>query len=271
MYKQRPSLFYLLYNLQKVSPARLFCALHLQLENPWKYCPSFPEVLVESGLISLRALNDLRDAYGELDEEPLLHLLLDGGVLDLTEYVQIRDLHYFYPQRYVGDLMVSEQFLSEKEIRSFLSQALRGFAHDPHIQNTDAYIFECRELVRQRLIYRGYFSPDEIQILNFLSGPYLALQDKPLLDMLVVNGDIPRDCLEVLLQDRLQWVSDPLLPLLGCRGFQLQSLMGFIQKYPLAEQGESLAVRLVQAGQVSHHRLREAIMGTYRAALPQAA
>lgn len=268
----RPSLFYLLYNYRLVSPVRLLAALHYQHEQDWKSATSFVSILKEFCGLEPRMLSQLQERFGDLELEPLPQLLLDARHINEYQFFKLQGLRYYFPSTYVGKLLIEQGILDQDGLNNFLSTGPVGFnlydeARTPMQQR------QAMMLLYERLLLREYLSREEMTALGIHRLEHLSISFKPLVDVLIMHGDVPVDLLGILQPQAVPREIDPLLPLLACSGFSEPSLLAGIRRNTqkdlerTTEWGTdlNLACELVDKGLISPHRLKSAVLESYRA------
>lgn len=276
----KPSLFYLLNNYGLFTSDRLVWALYYQMVRPWDQTPSYVQILQAFDDRLARHLLTFRQMFGELDEEPLAHLALEQGLIDVRQLELTQQLCQAEPQTYPGKLMIEHGFLTEDQLERLLLF--------PHFKITpereEIFAFRGLRLMEQRLWLRGYISRPDAENLGLLTMMRLPLDLKPLADLLVLNGEMPTH-LQSLICPNPPLTDDPLWHILELSGLKQQASEDVLQRFQNAKNliqsadpetaadsvnvAPNLALRLVESGLISQTRLSNLILLVMRAQLPK--
>ncbi len=272
----KPSLFYLLNNYGLFNSDRLVWALYYQMVRPWDPTPSYVQILQAFDDRLARHLLTFRQMFGELDEEPLAHLALEQGLIDVRQLELTQQLCLSEPGIYPGKLMIEQGFLSEDQLERLLLF--------PHFKITpereEIFAFRALRLMEQRLWLRGYISRPDAENLGLLTMMRLPLELKPLADLLVINGDMPTH-LQALICPNPPITDDPLWHILELSGLKQQTSEEVLKRFQNAKnqvqsahtQADSLepnlALQLVESGLLSQTRLSNLMLLVMRAQLPK--
>jgi len=263
----KPSLLYILFNTRQVSAERLLWALHYQYGRPWTGSLTYSQILIAFNDLSPKKLTDLRETYGNLDEEPLAHLLLDQGFITHEQFLTIQTLRPAFGQTYIGDLLVKQAGVLRRQLEAVLFSPLLSAPLTPAGE-----ILARRQAIKQftqRLWQRGYFQAADLNALGIDRLEYVSRSFKPLADLLVLNGDLPEHLLPLLFNQAIQREAEPLLPLLSCAGYEPDTLLKALDaRSEPGDQHRNLALLLAEKNLISRRRLTDLILVTYRAVLP---
>ena len=264
----KPSLFYILYNRRMVSPERLRWALWYQFGRPWLTTLSYSQVLIAFNDLSLWDLKQIRETWGpELDEEPIGHLLLDHDRISLAEMLKAQEMQLELPHVYLGHILSYLGYTFREELEYFHKKPLFKRPHAPAEQK--AARFKALDLFRSRLWMRGYFTQQEISLLELDRQDVLAPSFRPLADLLVLNGDLPDYLVDLMCVSPVPRSSEPLLSLLICQGYPPDVLLPKLAKCMVpGDEDKNLAILLAEKGLISRQRLNTLILETYRAVIP---
>lgn len=263
----KPSLFYLLYNSRLVSSERLIWALHYQYGRPQDAMLTYSQILIAFNALSPKNLISLRENHGPLDEEPLGHLCLEHGLISSERFQVLQTLQAGFSALYPGEILQRQLGVEARQLEALLHAPLLTLPLTPAGE-----ILSRRQAVQQfhlRLVQRGYLSQEALQDLGINNLSSLPASFKPLVDLLVLNGDLPDHLLALLLGHTVLAKNDPLLALLHCQGYASDTLMQALnQRLKPEDQGKSLAWLLAEKGLISSRRLSQLILDAYRGLVP---
>ncbi|MGV3526312.1 MAG: hypothetical protein ACO1RX_18985 [Candidatus Sericytochromatia bacterium] len=259
----KPSLLFVLHNFRVVPAEQLWWALHYQFGRPWDASLGYSQILIAFNHLSPKKLVAVREIWGELDEEPIGHLLLDTGLISFNQLLKVQALRPAYPRTYTGQLLVRQDYISSEQIQSLLEN--NYFSPPTSRIEKLAARRHGLELLQQRLLMRELLTPALLERLGFRGASYLPVGCKPLADLLVMLGDFPDHLLPCMLEEPVALANEPLLALLIGSGYPPDTLLPKLASlHSPQDQGKNLAVLLVEKGLISVQRLSHLILETYR-------
>ncbi|PKL77705.1 MAG: hypothetical protein CVV27_04770 [Candidatus Melainabacteria bacterium HGW-Melainabacteria-1] len=254
----RPSLFYLLYNHGLVAPERLVWALYYQLIGSWDDTPGFTQILLafDDGLRG--PIQRLRDALGELDEEPLGHLLLEQSLLSPEQYLAARSLKCVFTQTYLGKILILQDLIEQDQLESAL---LFPYFRLPEPGARSAALCRIMGLIERRLWLRDYLSRADAESLGLPGRNQLPPSMALLADLMALNGDLPWPLLK-LVRPQIPDCFEPFKRMLKAQNIAPESL------YATGSTLRAPAIRCVQANLLTHRRLNNLLLHQLRSQLP---
>ena len=99
------------------------------IDDVWDY-------LVEQGILDCRAAGELR-RRGEEDRAPLGRILVEEGLLEMSELMRALRLSYARPYQRLGDIVVAEGLCSREDIERAVELQRRRSRHPIE------YVLEC--------------------------------------------------------------------------------------------------------------------------------
>lgn len=261
------SLFYLLVNYHHLSLEKLVFALRYQVSRAQNLSLSFSQILIAFNLVHHQLLEDLSREFGELDNDPLGHLLVDSGRISIEQLQRLRaqnpapggSLVPLLKQNLAYEI---QALLQELEVICSLKQ--------PSILQLLQKRQLAISLFKQRLWDSGWLEPGCYKTLGLDKLDYLPLRFKPLLDLLVMSGDYPEYLQSALLVEYVDFVDEPLLRLLCRPGLVESSVFSRLiysyhhQNSQPAPLSKNPAVLLVSEELISRHLIRHAIQQAYQ-------
>lgn len=265
----KPSLFYLLHNYRLVASERLIWALYYQSLGNWNWSPSFLQILIAfDDSLSTKVMN-LREQLGELDEEPLSHLLLDQGLLDESHFEEIRSLQRAFPHLYPGKLLIEQGLLTDEQLERLMLYPYFQVPADS--DERPDLVYAALKQMEKRLWLRDYLGRRDAESLGLLEHSHLPKVYLPLAELLVLNGDLSATQLQLLSPKPRRatpvatMLSHPLWNLLQSPGLASEIAAGWTPE----SADEPLAIRLVNQGVISRSRLSNLILNDCYARLPE--
>lgn len=256
----RPALFYLLANYRLVPLPRLIHALRYQLQRQPQLKLSFSQVLIAFNDLHHAALSQLQDDFGCLDEDPLGHLLVDTGRMEL------RELHRCQLQAHGASVAT---VLARAEGWTRLLEELDALEVALRQRERALDLLQRRDmgmaLFKQRLLQSGLIEPEHYQILGLSMLQYLPLRFKPLLDALVVCGEWPEYLQPAILVEHIGLGDEPLLQLLQRPGLLEPAGLARLRRQfdPAVDAGKNPAVLLAEKGLMPRGQTVMAIQQAY--------
>lgn len=260
---QRHSLFYLLANYHLIPLERLAYALRYQVQRCQDLNLSFTQILVAFNMLHHQSLNQLRHDFGELDEDPLGRLLVDTGRISPQQLQAIKTqapatgaslcplLKQKFPTEIV-DLLNELTRLSEAKKENLLELVQKRHMAMEHFK---------RGLFESNLL-----EPAQIEALDLSKLNYLPMRFKPLLDVLIMNGDWPIYLQSAVLVESIPFEEEPLLVLL-CRPGLVEAQVFSQLMYHYQQLGQGLhhpACLLVEQKLISRHKIQSAVKLAYQ-------
>ncbi len=212
---QRSSLFYLLLNYRLVPLERLIRALRYQVSREAQLHLSFSQILIAFNDLKPEQLLALREAFGELDEDPIGHLLLETGRLTARDLQRMRRKH---PDGAIGLHLLREELIATGE-RECLFRELDSWCGNL-TGHTVLEVLQRRSAAmkhfQQALWDSELISPEAFRALGLWNQEYLPKRFKPLYDALLLLGLFPAYKLSAIMVESCRMHEEPLLKLL-CR------------------------------------------------------
>lgn len=211
-FSQLPSLFYLLANHGLVSLDRLVRALRYQAGRGSELSLSFAQILVAFNDVHHNSLTRLRDDYGELDEDPIGHLMVDMGHLSMRRLQALR-ARLSTPTASISPLLATGP---SAPARDALLRDLEALCQVNSAQQSLQLRYMAMTQFKQKLLDSALLDRQSFDALGIWDLEYVPLRFKPLLDVLVLNGEWPGYLTPAVLVEHAELASEPLLRLL-CR------------------------------------------------------
>lgn len=211
---QRSSLFYLLLNYRLVSLERLIQALRYQVARESQLHLSFSQILIAFNDLSFEQLCGLREAFGELDEDPIGHLLVESGRIKARDLQRIRRQH---PEGAIGAHLLRAELIAPGE-RECLFRELDSLctANSVSVLEVLQRRHQAMTHFKQTLWDSELISPEDFRALGLWNLDYLPKRFKPLFDVLVLLGLFPASKLKAMMVETIRFDEEPILQLL-CR------------------------------------------------------
>lgn len=259
-HRLRPSLFYLLANFRRVPLDRLIHALCYQSERLPELRLSFSQILIAFNDLHHAGLAALHADFGEVDDDPLGHLLVDTGRIDLNHLHRLQlqahgaSIATVMHQPNLTDALYDELSL----IDAAASQ--RELAYEVLQKRQMAMAF-----LKSRLSLSGLLSPEHFQILGLALLQYLPLRYKPLMDVMVLCGEWPDFLQNAIMVEHIGLDEEPLLKLLCRPGLLEPSALARLRRLydPNKDRGVNPAVLLVEKGLISRGEIVMAVQQAY--------
>ncbi|HEY9839460.1 MAG TPA: hypothetical protein V6D23_03320, partial [Candidatus Obscuribacterales bacterium] len=182
----KPSLFHILANYRRVPLMRLVHALRYQASRLPDLKLSFSQILIAFNDLHHQTLTQIREEFGEIDEDPIGHLLVDSGRLDAKDLQRLQLKSH-------GQCLAS--VLNMPEACEALFDELEMLAVARHERVYAFEVLEKRQMAmkmfKRRLFNSGLISADHFQTLGIGMLEYLPKRFKPLMDVLVLCGEWP--------------------------------------------------------------------------------
>lgn len=217
----------------------------------WDWTPRYTQILLAIDDHLRGPLLELRHELGELDEEPLGHLLLESGRITPGQLHLARNLHKAFPQVYLGKILIVQGVLDEDGLEQTLLQPYFRPPGDEFMLRRSALgIFE------RRLWLGGHLSRSDAEGLKLQKAQALPDSLRPLAELMTLNGELALNRLEYLAET--PFATARLRNLLAELGIHDPELLRRLsdERYPVLRLGESDLIPRLRLNNLILHQLR---------------
>ncbi|PKL76326.1 MAG: hypothetical protein CVV27_10820 [Candidatus Melainabacteria bacterium HGW-Melainabacteria-1] len=242
---QPASLFYLLANHRQVPLSKLVRALRYQTDRGPDLHLSFAQILIAFNDLHHNLLSQWRESQGELDEDPIGHLMVDLGYLAPEQLLHLRT-QLAASGRSVGPLLnQSAQVLGPAMMLAELESIVAAEGSALALSQLRP---KAMDLFRRQLLSSGLLDQEAFRVLGLQALDYVPLRFKPLLDALVLLGAWPDFLSPAVCVEAVPLQQEPLLRLLCSPGLVNVSVISRLMYLhdPVADTGVNPAVLLIR-------------------------
>lgn len=266
------SLFYYLHNHRLVSFPRLVNSLHYQSERSLERSMSFVQVLIAFDDLHHLALQYISEFQPDLDPEPIGHLLLDQGQIQLKDLLEAK-LQAELQDTYLGQCLLEQKALQADQ----LGQLLAGLQqqHELALKGKISILYllkkrqQAMQIFKRRLWMRQYLSQEQMSQYGLWKWEYLPLEFKPLLDLLILNADFPDYLLPVMMIENVPFEKEPVFELLATQGHPQMSAKLRKRLHTVLAPNKNPCLLLVETGLFSREELSGLILSAVHQRLQQ--
>jgi hypothetical protein len=273
----RPTLCQVLLNENLIAEATLIRALHYQFKQPSQRYLSLAQILIAFNDLHVRTLQKLRTEYPQLDEDPILQILLEEGYLSQDHYDEtLYRWQQLEVKVYPGLLLERFGYLPLAGVEDALAHYAPLTYRPPQAEaciSPEQLLARRRQqtaLIKSQLVQQELFNTQELAYL-LPKHNYLPLPCKPLGELLVLRGALLSTELTEALAETCTPENEPLIAILVNSGV--------LQEWQIAHvlcmnsySGETprlLSHILVESGYCEAQAIEGAILNCFQRMLPE--
>lgn len=273
----RPTLCQVLLNESLIPEATLIRALHYQFKQPPQRYLTLAQILIAFNDLHVRTLQKLREEYQQLDEDPILQVLLEEGYISQEQYDEtLYRWQQLEVKVYPGLLLERFGYLPLAGVEDALAHYAPLTYRPPQeaaCVSSEQLLTRRRKqmaLIKTQLIQQELFNSQELTYL-LPKHNYLPLPCKPLGELLVLRGALLSSELNEALAETCAPENEPLIAILVNSGvlqeWQIAHVL-CLNSYS-GETPRLLSQILVESGYCEAQAIEEAILNCFQRMLPE--